>query len=36
MKKEARKKAEEFTFDRFKKNLLLFFKEKNIPFSIGN
>jgi glycosyltransferase involved in cell wall biosynthesis len=36
MKKEARKKAEEFTFDRFKKNLLLFFKEKNILFSIGN
>jgi glycosyltransferase involved in cell wall biosynthesis len=36
MKKEARKKAEEFTFERFKKNLLLFFKEKNIPFSVGN
>ena len=36
MKKEARKKAEEFTFERFKKNLLLFLKEKNIPFSVGN
>ena len=36
MKKEARKRAEEFTFERFKKNLLLFLKEKNIPFSVGN
>jgi len=36
MKKQARKRAEEFTFERFKKNLLLFLKEKNIPFSVGN
>ena len=36
MKKEARKKAEEFTFERFKKNILLFFKEKKIPFSFDN
>ena len=36
MKKEARKRAEEFTFERFKKNLLLFLKEKNIPFSVDN
>jgi len=35
MKKKARKKAEEFTFERFKENFILFLK-KNTQFNVDN